>query len=172
MADADAAARMRRRTWLLVALACLALALGTLVYLSDRDGSRATLIPTIGALAGGDRFGHLGLWLPSFVHPFAFGLLSAAALPALGACRYGACLAWCMLNLAFELGQHPLLSLRLAEALHQALGHTPLTHSLSSYFMRGTFDLNDVVAVILGSLAAAAVLRLLSPRSKEHRHEH
>ena len=148
---------------LLVAVGCFALALGLLVYLADRDPAQAQLIPAVAALAGRQWFGPIGLWLPSLVHPFAFSLFTAAALPARSAWRYHACALWCVVNVAFELGQYPRASARLAEGLQDAFGSAAAGRSLANYFLRGTFDGADIAAAVLGAVAAACVLRLVQP---------
>ena len=150
----------------LAALGSIAIAVGLLVYLADRDPSKAALIPTVALLAGSNLFGLLGGWLPSFVHTFAFSLFTAAALPERAAPRYGACVAWFAVNLAFEIGQHPQISGRLAEALHGGLGVLPFSRSLANYFLHGTFDPGDIVAALLGALTAGLVLLLMHPRRK------
>jgi hypothetical protein len=158
-----------RRPALMAATGGLALALGLLVYLLDRSPTRAMLIPSIAALAGSPVFGVVGQWLPSFVHPFAFSLFTAAALAPRARPRYDACVAWGAVNVAFEFGQHPLLSGRLAEALQDTLGQTALTRAVANYFLRGTFDVGDVLAALAGALAAAVVLHQLQPRPEpEH----
>jgi len=153
----------RNRDALLAALACLALAMGVLVYLADREPSHAALIPSVQVLAASHLFGTLGQWLPSFVHPFAFSLLAAAALPPRMARRYGACAAWCAVNVLFEIGQHPQVSAPLAHALQRWFGTTWPTRALANYFLRGTFDVGDILAAMLGALAAAGVLYLFRP---------
>ena len=158
-----------RRPALMAATGCVALALGLLVYLLDRSPAQAMLIPSIAALAGSPVFGVVGQWLPSFVHPFAFSLFTAAALAPRPRPRYDACIGWGAVNIAFEFGQHPLLSGRIAEALQDTLGRTALTRSIANYFLRGTFDVADVLAALAGALAAAVVLRQLQPRREpEH----
>ena len=72
------------------------------------------------------------------------------------------------MNVAFEVGQHPLVSVRLAELLQGGLGGLPFTQTLASYFVHGTFDPGDIVAALLGALAAAAVLRLMHRGRKEN----
>jgi hypothetical protein len=139
-------------------LGCAALLLGVLVYLTDRDTSRTLLIPGVPALAASHWFGTVGQWLPSAIHPFAFSLLSAAALPAPRSRAYGACLVWCVVNVVFEMGQHPLISAPLAQALDAAFGRGPIGGALARYFVRGTFDVGDIVAAVAGALAAAAVV--------------
>lgn len=154
---------------LLAATGSLALALGLLVYLTGREASHALLIPGVAVLAGSGWFGVLGHWLPSLVHPFAFSLFTAASLPSLSSWRYGACFAWSAVNVAFEVGQHADVSARLAEVLHSSLGQTALTRTLANYFVRGTFDGGDIVAAVIGALAAAGVLRLvLSISENDH----
>jgi hypothetical protein len=157
---APAMARWGRSAFL-AALGWLALAVGTLVYLTDRGASRAVLIPEFGAFAGSNVFGAIGQWLPSFVHPLSFALFTGATLPPRSSPAYGACVAWCAVNIAFEVGQHPHVKAHLAEAIRGAFGQTPLTRFVASYFLRGTFDVGDIVAAILGALAAAVVLRLM-----------
>lgn len=156
--EADRPAPRRHRSARLAATAGGALLLGVLVYLTDRSAASATMIPSVEALAGGHVFGAVGQWLPSFVHPFAFSLLTAAALAAQCTWRYGACMAWCVVNLAFEVGQHPRVSAPLGHWLQRSCGPTSLTRPLAGYFLRGTFDRGDIAAAVLGALAAAAVL--------------
>lgn len=152
-----------RRVVSLASIACLALALGLLVYLTDREPATAALIPSVSALAGLHLFGALGPWLPSFVHPFAFSLFTAAALPSGSAWRYHACVFWCAVNLVFEFGQHPQLGAPLAEALQGSFGASAPARWVSNYFLRGTFDGVDIASAVLGAVAAAVVLRLLQP---------
>jgi hypothetical protein len=145
----------------LAALGCLALAAGTLVYLTDRDPSRAALIPAIPVLAGLGLFGGPGAWLPSFVHPFAFSLFTAAVQSPRRSPAYWACAMWCAINVAFEVAQAPNVSVNVAEVLPQLLGQSWLTDTLSNYLLRGTFAVADLVAATAGAAAAAAALRFI-----------
>jgi hypothetical protein len=146
-----------------VALGGAAFAVGLLVYLTDRNPSKAALIPTVAWLAGMNVFGSIGGWLPSFAHTFAFSLFTAAALPQRSAPRYGACIAWCAVNLVFEIGQHTLVSVRLGEALHGSFRALPFSRLLANYFLHGTFAFGDIVAALSGALAAGVVLRVTHP---------
>ena len=137
------------------------MAVGLLVYVTDRGSAHGMLLPAMSGPVGHPLFGALGQWLPSFVHPFAFSLLSAAAARPKPALSYTGCLAWCAVNLAFEVGQHRQISDHVATALHDAFGNATMVRPVSGYFTRGTFDVGDAAAVILGSLAAAAMLRWL-----------
>ena len=159
-----------QRTAALAALGGLLLSIGLWVYLADRDPGHAMLLPVWPRLGGGALFGPLGQWLPSFVHPFAFSLLTAAALAPAPRPRYGACAAWCAVNAAFEFGQLPQIAAWLGAVLHESPFPPALTRPLAAYFMRGRFDVGDLAAVALGSLAAAAVLHLLQEPDADDAH--
>jgi len=152
----------RGRTAALLVIGCSSLAVGLLVYLTDRVSAHSPLIPTVAALSGRHWFGSIGSWLPSFVHTFSFSLLTAAALPPRPTPRYGVCAAWCAVNLAFEIGQHPALARHLARLAELVVGNTPLARALANYFLRGTFDPGDIAAALLGAVAAAGLMRLLT----------
>jgi len=148
---------------------CGALGLGMLVYLADRPASHALLMPQLGLPAGHRWFGMAGLWLPSFVHPLAFSLCSGSLLVPRPRWVFGACGFWFAVNAAFELGQHPQVRGPLAAALQQGFGQSAAVRALQNYFLRGTFDMGDLVAAALGALLAAGVLhRLRIQRSKHH----
>jgi hypothetical protein len=151
-----------------VLLGSAAFVLGALVYLTDRPATSAALIPSVGWMAGLQIFGTTGQWLPSFVHPLAFSLFTAAALPTRAAPRYGVCAAWGAVNLVFELGQHAAIKAQLAMGLQDVFGSTRAARWLGNYLLRGTFDVADVTAVICGALTAALLLQLLRPLQEQH----
>jgi hypothetical protein len=148
----------------LVALGCLALGVGIFVYLTDRDPSRAALIPAVTALAQGHLFGAIGLWLPSFVHPFAFSLFTAAVQSPRRSPAYWACAMWWAINIAFEVAQAPNVSVDVADMLPQLFGQSWLTNTISNYLLQGTCAVADLVATTAGAAAAAAVLHFIHRR--------
>jgi glutathione S-transferase len=152
----------------LAALAGALLALGLLVYLADRPAGQAMLLPAWPRLADGAWFGSAGHWLPSFVHPLAFSLLTVAALGPSPRPRYGVCVAWGALNAAFELGQLPQVATAIAAALHDSGGPATPSRALADYFVHGRFDAADLAAVALGSVAAAILLRLRHDPNLHH----
>lgn len=134
-----------------------ALLLGTLVYVTDRAAGSAWLLPTLDWPAGRGWFGAAAPWLPSAVHAFAFALLSAALLPPRRSMYAMACAAWVAIDLAFETGQHPAIATELSMHLESALP-AAIAQPLARYFRAGTFDPADLGAVLLGGLAAWALL--------------
>ena len=154
-----------RRPALLAAMAAAALLAGMLVYLIGRPPGHAMWIPDLPIAPRPLLFGPIGAWLPSFVHPLAFALLTAAVLPAGSPWRYGGCAAWGAVDVAFELGQHAALEATWLDLAERGLAPVPLAR----YFIHGTFDVADLVAAMAGALAAAACLRFLD-RFKENSH--
>lgn len=142
--------------------------MGLLVYAADRASSPAAAITGFVLLATGPLFGMLGQWLPSFIHPFAFSLLTSASGPAGAGPSYGGCVLWWVVNVAFEAGQHPRASAPLAELLGAAFGDAPVASWLSGYFLHGAFDAGDIASASLGALAAAGVLRLFHRVEAHH----
>jgi len=146
-------------------IAGLGLSIGALVYLTDRAAYSHSLLPRFASLQRRHLFGVVGPWLPSFLHTFSFSLLTAAARSPAKSPAYGACAAWCTVNLVFELGQHPKVSQRLADLVLRTFGDTAPSRWTSNFFIRGTFDVNDIAAAVAGGLAAAGLLHLVhSPR--------
>ena len=155
---------------LTAAIGCLALALGLLVYLADRDARHAVLIPAVAALAGSSLFGVLGQWLPSFVHPFAFSLFTAATSPSRASAGYSACVAWWAVNVVFELAEYPGINRAVAQAAEGVLGRSWPARLLSNYVLRGTFDVGDLIAATAGAVTAATVLYLVHRLEVDHEH--
>ncbi|HSC65771.1 MAG TPA: hypothetical protein VLD35_19180 [Caldimonas sp.] len=154
-----------RRVALLAAMAVAALVAGTLVYLVDRPPGHAMWIPHFALAPRPPTFGSIGDWLPSFVHPLAFALLTAAALPAGSPWRYRGCVAWGAVDVACELGQHAALKTAWLGLAEQGLAPV----AASRYFLHGRFDVADLVAAAAGALAAAACLHCFD-RFKENLH--
>src|SRR5882672_5854212 len=128
---------MRRRVFI-APIGLVALIVGVLVYLTDR-APHASVLPSL-RVAAPAVFGMLGQWLPSFVHPLAFSLFTAAVLPPRPGLQYAACAFWCLVDVAFELGQHPIVRAQLASAVDQTLGSIQFAARLANYFRLGTFD--------------------------------
>jgi len=139
--------------------ALMALAAGTGVYLLDRAPGSAWLLPAAWQAASpGGWFGGAGLWLPSLVHAFAFSVLTACLLPRRRAAAAGACAAWAAVDTLAECAQHPAWSAPLATALERAFDGSRLAVPIGQYFVRGSFDVADVIAGLAGSLLAFAAL--------------
>jgi hypothetical protein len=134
------------------------LSLGALVYLFERSpesyGFGVIVRDYLGVLRPHRMlFGVLANNLPSFAHVFAFSLMTAGLL---GTRRKGSlliCLLWFSIDTVFEIGQG-LNHISLAIIPEWLEVQTLPMASLHEYFRYGTFDIRDIVAGLLGALAA------------------
>jgi hypothetical protein len=141
------------------------LSLGALVYLFERSpetyGFGAIVRDSLGFVRPHRMvFGVLAHNLPSFAHVFAFSLITAGLL---GTRRKGnllICLLWFLIDTAFEIGQG-LKPVSLAILPEWFEVHALPMANLQEYFRYGTFDIRDLVAGLLGALAAFMVAELL-----------
>jgi hypothetical protein len=138
-----------RQTLKLTGVGFLALVLGALIYVVVRpEGSSylskvvsfpISLLTTVPFINN----------LPSFFHVFSFSLLTSIVLAGRKYVMLS-CLAWLVINIVFEIGQH-------TTAQHFLEHYVALPQRLENYFQRGTFDLLDVVFCCFGALAAYCV---------------
>jgi len=148
------------RAWQLAAAGLVLLLLGTGVYLVDRPAGTTMLLPSGWSWHqdGASWFGHVGDFLPSFVHAFSFSLFTALLLPRTLGHTAAACGAWALLETLFEVGQHARVAPKLVEALGDTLSGLPGSEALRRYFQHGSFDPADMAAGIAGALVAFVVV--------------
>ena len=146
---------MNRRERVTTGAALCALAAGLLVYGVARDPAGLAWLPAALSPAWPTAVVPAA-WtgpLPSFLHTLGFILLTAVAA---GLHRRASLavvsLAWVGVEWLFEFGQHPAL----AGDLAAGLSGLPGLELAGAYFVRGTFDPLDLLAVVLaGGLAWA-----------------
>jgi hypothetical protein len=142
-----------RATAFQVSAAVAVLAFGAVFYMVGRPVGHAYLlisapqflktpIPSLGGIGG---------WLPSFLHVFAFTLLTTALLSRRSLrASAGVATAWCVTDALFELGQHPAVAPLIAAALPTWFAGVPLLENTGPYFLRGSFDPLDLAATVAG----------------------
>ena len=143
------------------------LLLGTLVYVVDRPPVQTyfvykslvniSLHNTLPNL-----FGLIGNSIPSFVHVFSFILITAGLLHCQKRGCIFICSSWFFLNVIFELGQK-------FKALSSAMVPAWFSRILflensKNYFLSGTFDLNDLKAIAVGTILAYFALSITKKR--------
>jgi hypothetical protein len=146
----------QHRTWGLIALALAALLGGLFVYLLDRPAGSAYLIPAFLQLGrnGPGILGAAGSWLPSFLHVYAFILLTLAFVRPTRSSLLLICMGWLSIELVFELIQHPAFLEFLAGLPGGWLARIPGAMMLREYATGGVFDPLDLVALGFGAVAA------------------
>ncbi len=144
-----------------IVIGLTALLLGTMVYFLDRPWEQTIFVPGDLSLfpLTPSVFGVIGHSLPTFAHVFAFSLLTMALVGGAKRAAITVCLGWFLVEAAFELGQHPALALALATAMPPWFAGLPILNNSASYFLHGTFDPLDILAIALGALAAYFVIQ-------------
>jgi len=104
-------------------------------------------------------YGNLGGVLPDFIHPLSFSLLTMAIFPqAQRGLRAMICLAWLSIDLLFELGQ--CFNTQISQLLPKILSKGHILDLLTGYFISGTYDHLDILAICLGALTAFIISEL------------
>lgn len=135
-----------------------ALFLGALEYILSRPADTSYMGRLIGGYSEGLAFrfhiyGDLGGVLPDFIHPFSFALLTLALMPnAPRSVRAMICLFWLLVDLMFEIGQ--CLGLQLGQFFTKLFPDCRALELFTDYFITGTFDYLDIMAICLGAMAA------------------
>ena len=144
-----------------------ALALGLLVYLTDRPPEETYFLARIGVTHGlygfvPPSFGRLGWNLPSFLHVFAFILITGGILGCRKTGSLVVTLGWLVTESAFEVGQKfPEWSQSLVPRWFDSL---PILENARNFFRTGTFDPWDMVAATVGAMAAYLALLATTER--------
>lgn len=144
-------------------LAVVALLLGVLVYVFDRDPERTYFLSSAFSLrdAAVPVFGELGKHLPDFLHIYAFILLTCAVLRPGHKDLLKIVSLWLVIELFFEIGQHPALAPSLAGMIPPWFLNVPVLENSAEYLLRGMFDPLDLLAILAGAIAAFLTVRFM-----------
>ena len=147
--------------WRQIIIGSVMLLVGTLVYLIDRPPGHTYFVfkSTVNISlfkSLPNLFGVIGNTLPSFVHVFAFILITAGMI----ACRKRGyliiCLCWLTLDVTFEFGQK--FNAFFSSLVPAWFSKFPFLENTTNYFSRGTFDQADIASAMIGSALAYLVL--------------
>ena len=145
------------------------LSLGALVYLIDRPPEATYFIyfsrinislyntfPNV--------FGVIGNSLPDFLHVFSFILITAGLLSCKKKCSIIVCISWFSLDFLFELLQKDnALPLKIIPNWFKGI---PFLENTENYFSQGTFDIADLIVIVLGTAIAYFILLTTNRRRK------
>jgi len=143
-----------RRLQIVAAVA--ALLAGALIYLLARDPQQIFFMKFLPLPNTGMRLPSTALSysMPSFLHIYAFILFSNAIMThAIHRLRL-ITLFWLLVEVFFEIGQHDAVAPLIVDAMAAWPGHHAWLRPVAGYFIHGRFDLLDITALLLGSLAA------------------
>ena len=141
-------------------IGAVALLIGGLVYMVDRPPGHTYFISNLTNVSFHNNtpriFGSLGNSLPAFVHVFSFILITGGVLSCQRRGYLVICLSWLLLDFAFELGQKfKTVPLKVIPGWFSGV---PFLENTKIYFLHGTFDVLDLVAIALGTVAAYFLL--------------
>ena len=94
----------------------------------------------------------LGQSLPTFIHVFAFSLLTAALVASSKQNYAAVCLFWFGINVLFEFGQK--FDGWVIQFIPDFFSDIAFLENTKNYFIKGRFDYVDLFSIILGALAA------------------
>jgi hypothetical protein len=138
----------------MVAVGCVALAVGILIYVFDRPATAVYFVPDSWQFAEATPllFGSLSNYLPAFLHALAFALF----IVVIAGRRHMAlmCIGWFVAELFFELAQLDSVAAQIAAALPDWFGNFLILENVSSHFLTGRFDRIDVLFLMLGCATA------------------
>lgn len=140
-----------------ILIGLLGLLLGTMVYLVDRSPETTYFIysSTISISLYNtfpELFGLIGHNLPSFFHVFSFILLTAGLFSCRKRGYFIICVSWLLVEFVFELGQKYYAPAN--DFFPEWFKGIPYLENTANYFRYGTFDVLDIVAMLIGSIAA------------------
>ena len=155
---------LRRSRADLLFAAIAALSLGLCIYLIDRQPETAYLISNGLFLNDNVRpvFGVMGNYLPTFLHVYAFILLSAAVFAQSHRQVLIICLSWLIIEIIFELAQINIIAQSVAIHIPDWFSVIPVVNNTANYFLMGTFDILDIISIIAGTLIAYMTISLSS----------
>jgi hypothetical protein len=142
-----------------ISLAGVALLVGVLVYLLDRQPEHIYFVPhwLAKAVSGDTYLGELSNYVPSFVHVFAFILLTMAIvipLPFYRRYLIGVCVLWYAIDSLFEIAQMDAIASVITTHVPKGFAGIPFLENTANYFLTSTFDGLDLVSIGLGAMAA------------------
>jgi len=151
----------------ILGIGCAALALGVVVYLISRPAedvyfihrspvpiSLYSLIP--------DVFGGIAYHLPSFLHVFAFSMITAGLVSRSKQAILLICGGWFSVDFLFELGQK--YGDGIVAYIPRWFEHVPFLENSAGFFVSGTFDMYDVAATALGAVSAYLLLSMMKEK--------
>lgn len=151
-------------------LAVMALCVGFGVYWFDRQPHSIYVLSTWTVEGNGAAalFGSVGNYLPTFVHVYAFILLTAAVISPAPRQGVGICVLWAVIDSAFELAQIDVIAQAIAAHVPAWFKGVPFLENTAAYFLRGTFDILDLVSIAAGALAAYLTITITIRRKYDN----
>lgn len=151
----------------LLCLATGALGVGVLIYVFDRQSEFVYFLPgwlSLNSITG-DLFGSIGNYLPTFLHVYAFILLTVVVFVPSMTNLIPVCLAWFTLDSLFEIAQLNPIAVWIGNHTPTWFSGIPFLENTTNYFLMGTFDVLDLISIAAGTLAAYLTIKFNTRRT-------
>ena len=159
--------RIPRSRIIQAASAAIVLLVGVFVYLLDRQADSVYFMAHWMAWGenSGPFFGAIGNHLPTFVHVYAFILLTAIFVKQPRVYALPICLFWFTIDSLFEVAQITTFAQWIAQHIPYWVHKIPFLENTSHYFLSGTFDMLDILSIMAGTLAAYLTIIINTQRT-------
>ena len=146
------------------------LAVGLFVYLFDRSPDTIYFIPNWLSLTTNIKpfFGHIGNFLPTFIHVYVFILLTTAVMAPPSALVIPICATWLAVDSLFEIAQISVIARWIVEHVPGWFREVPFLENSANYFMAGTFDILDLCSIAAGTLCAYLTIVMSSRKGQRN----
>jgi len=157
---------MARAQYIFTFIALTVLSVGALVYLLDRHPEHIYFIPDALTVSHGglDIFGQLGNHLPTFVHVYALILLTVVVMGSGPYLTPAICMIWVIIDSLFEIGQQAQVAQWLSSYIPEWFQGIPFLEVTSNYFITGTYDVHDIISILLGAFMAYLTITFFDHR--------
>ena len=147
----------------ILAIAIGALFVGVSLYTLDRQHEHVYFLPNWLALNHPSTgfFGSIGGYLPTFLHVYAFILLTVVVAAPSITKLIPICMAWFTLDGLLEVAQSDSIARWIAAHIPHWFSGLPFLENTASYFLSGTFDARDLLSIIAGSISAYLTVRIM-----------
>jgi hypothetical protein len=145
------------------------LIVGSLIYLIDRPPDQTYFVyssPINISLSNSipNLFGSIGNSLPAFIHVFSFIVITAGLIFCNKRGYLIICLAWFLVDSAFEVGQK--FTTWPSRIIPDWFAGIPFLENTENYFLHGAFDFTDLAAIAFGTVIAYFVLLITNKRKR------
>lgn len=156
----------RKIDWQQLTLGIIVLGVGVIIYIVDRPAAHTYFLPQNLSLYSATRhvFGLLGNYLPTFLHVFAFCMMTSALLGGDMRSAWKVCSFWFCIDSLFEIGQYPSIAKKVIAILPGWFSNVPILDNTANYLTYGRFDLLDLFSILLGGIVAYLLIRFMSAR--------
>lgn len=146
----------KKINWAYIFIGLIALIIGVVLYVYDRQMSSVYFVPDIlnQHKSGTSVFGLIGYYLPSFLHVFAFCWISVGILGNNPERVMFICLFWLFVDGNFELAQNDAIASVIVPFIPDWFKGIPFLENTAAYLLKGRFDPVDLAAIYIGAITS------------------